>query len=107
MQESPKPPMPLVITKNPVQNVPVTPPMQRQRSYEDVNIFADRETASSLRENQRNNGGLQPPAKVDPRASHQTTMDDVMGLAGLPKGQPYVYKRNSPAFTPSPKTRGS
>lgn len=89
----------------------MTPPLQRERSYEDVNIFADRDTASSLRENQRKDG-LRPPLELgktgtDDRASRQTTMDDVMGLAGLPKGQPYIYKRNSPAFTPSPKPRGT
>jgi hypothetical protein len=86
MVESPRAPMPLVINKAGQNQYPVTPPLQRERSYEDVNIFADRDTASSLRENQRNNGGLQP-GKVEARASHQTTMDDVMGLAGLPKGQ--------------------
>jgi hypothetical protein len=92
MQQSPRPPMPLVINKSGRQNQnqrPYTPPLQRERSYEDVNIFADRDTASSLRENQNPKnigGGLQPP-KVDDRVSRQTTMDDVMGLAGLPKGQ--------------------
>jgi len=100
MEQSPKPPMPLRVNK---QNVngngngngntnnttarPVTPPLQRERSYEDVNIFADQDTASSLREQQRNTPpGLQPDT-TDNRASHQTTMSDVMGLAGLQKGQ--------------------
>jgi hypothetical protein len=95
MEQSPKPPVPLRVNKqngngnaNANANArPVTPPLQRERSYEDVNIFADQDTASSLREQQRNTpAGLQP-GTTDNRASHQTTMSDVMGLAGLAKGQ--------------------
>ena len=64
------------------QDRPVTPHLQREPSYEDINIFADGETASALRE--RDAGGR------DLRASHQTTFTDMMersGLAGLQKGQ--------------------
>lgn len=98
MEQSPRPPAPLVVNKaNASTNAtPVTPPLQRERSYENVDIFADQHTASSLREHERSNaaaganggGGLQPGNQnQDIRGSHQTTMTDVMGLAGLPKGQ--------------------
>jgi len=68
---------------------PVTPPLQREPSYEDINIFADGHTASSLREQGGHGGGLAPPM-ADPRNSGQTTFTDMMersGLAGLQKGQ--------------------
>ena len=69
------------------QDRPVTPHLQREPSYEDINIFADGDTASALRERERlgvNAGGR------GLRASHQTTFTDMMersGLAGLQKGQ--------------------
>jgi hypothetical protein len=78
---------------------PVTPPLQREPSYEDINIFADGDTASALRERERQNhqqddtnahGGLGVQMTGDARASHQTTFSDMMersGLAGLQKGQ--------------------
>jgi hypothetical protein len=69
---------------------PVTPVLQREPSYEDINIFTDGNTASSLREREMRSGsGLQVGAH-DVRASHQTTFSDMMersGLAGLQKGQ--------------------
>ncbi|KAG9244581.1 hypothetical protein BJ878DRAFT_480033 [Calycina marina] len=77
--------------------VPRTPPMQREPSYENINIFADGQTASALREQERRDrSGLEPPAALRVgRASHQTTFTDMMeqsGLAGLQKGQPYIYR---------------
>lgn len=77
---------------------PVTPVLQREPSYEDINIFADGDTASALRERQRQNelnginatGGLGVMMGGDARVSHQTTFSDMMersGLAGLQKGQ--------------------
>lgn len=61
---------------------PVTPPLQREPSYEDISIFADGNTASALRAGNRNDRLM--------RASHQTTFTDMMeqtGLAGVTKGQ--------------------
>ncbi|KAG4425772.1 hypothetical protein IFR04_000979 [Cadophora malorum] len=103
------PPLPLNVQRPMAQNNrPVTPPLQREPSYEDINIFADGDTASALRERERGNGrangsGLAPPGVPGMRDSHQTTFSDMMersGLAGLQKGQPYVYKRESPGYTP-------
>jgi hypothetical protein len=71
------------------QDRPVTPHLQREPSYADINIFADGDTASALRERERldvGGGGR----VIDLRASHQTTFTDMMernGLAGLQKGQ--------------------
>jgi hypothetical protein len=65
------------------QDRPVTPHLQREPSYVDINIFADGDTASALRERERFGA-------TDLRASHQTTFTDMMersGLAGLQKGQ--------------------
>jgi hypothetical protein len=67
------------------QDRPVTPHLQREPSYEDINIFADGDTASALRERERLGVGYKSL-----RASHQTTFTDMMersGLAGLQKGQ--------------------
>lgn len=78
---------------------PVTPRLQREPSYEDINIFADGDTASALRErqltpeangNRGGYGGLGVNGGVGNRISHQTTFTDMMessGLAGLQKGQ--------------------
>jgi hypothetical protein len=82
------PPIPssLAIKKVQAHGRPVTPVLQREPSYEDINIFADGDTASALRERERQNG-LAPEGN---RASHQTTFTDMMeksGLAGLQKGQ--------------------
>ena len=68
------------------QDRPITPHLQREPSYEDINIFADGDTASALRERERLGVGC----GVGLRASHQTTFTDMMersGLAGLQKGQ--------------------
>jgi hypothetical protein len=76
----------LAIKKVQAHGRPVTPVLQREPSYEDINIFADGDTASALRERERQNG-LAPEGN---RASHQTTFTDMMeksGLAGLQKGQ--------------------
>lgn len=91
-----EPPMPLNVQKPITQNSrPITPPLQREPSYENINIFTDKTTASSLKNGQpgngkwKANGGLQAPA-VNMRESHQTTFSDMMqstGLAGLQKGQ--------------------
>ncbi|KAH8815193.1 hypothetical protein F5884DRAFT_817596 [Xylogone sp. PMI_703] len=59
---------------------PVTPPLQRDPSYEDISIFADGDTANALKV---------PNDKLG-RASHLTTFTDMMertGLAGVGKGQ--------------------
>ena len=67
------------------QDRPVTPHLQREPSYEDINIFADGDTASALRERERLDLGGRTM-----RASQQTTFTDMMersGLAGLQKGQ--------------------
>jgi hypothetical protein len=77
----PAPPVPTVARDR----RPVTPVLQREPSFEDINIFADGDTASALRDSQRRNG---PGLTV--RESHQTTFSDMMeksGLAGLQKGQ--------------------
>lgn len=58
---------------------PVTPVLQREPSYENINIFTDGDTASALREREKKNG----PERM-------TTFSDMMeksGLAGLQKGQ--------------------
>jgi hypothetical protein len=85
----PAPPIPLMVQR------PVTPRMQREPSYEDINIFADGDTASALRERERENGlELGGPLR-DGRASHQTTFTDMMersGLAGLQKGQREYFR---------------
>jgi hypothetical protein len=72
-----------------IQQPPVTPVLQREPSYENINIFADSTTANSLRQA---TPPLQPPARRmdDGRMSGQTTFTDMMessGLAGLQKGQ--------------------
>lgn len=110
-----RPPVPFSVETQ--QNVPVTPPLQRDPSYENINIFADGDTASALRAASRgrdtmNTGGSLAVDERDTRASHQTTFSDMMqrsGLAGLTKGQPYVYRGNSSVYgTPSPpRTRTS
>jgi hypothetical protein len=85
---SPVPPIPLNVQRpmmQMAQDRPVTPHLQREPSYEDINIFADGDTASALRERERLGVGNR-----DLRASHQTTFTDMMersGLAGLQKGQ--------------------
>jgi hypothetical protein len=90
------PPIPMTETAA-NNNRPVTPPLQREPSYENINIFADSDTASALRERDRQNteneqsptGGL-GVQNADTRQSHQTTFSDMMGqagLAGLQKGQ--------------------
>ena len=70
---------------------PVTPVLQREPSYEDINIFADGDTASALRERENHGkGGGLAARNFDDRNSHQTTFSDMMersGLAGLQKGQ--------------------
>jgi hypothetical protein len=71
--------------------------MQREPSYEDISIFTDGNTASSLRERERNTGnlgaGLQ--GRNDVRASHQTTFSDMMDRSGVP---PAGLKKNSREF---------
>ncbi|PQE06600.1 GPI transamidase component PIG-S protein [Rutstroemia sp. NJR-2017a BVV2] len=75
-------------------NRPVTPPLQRELSYEDINIFVGGETATALRA-QAGPGAMHlgVPGQADGngrRGSHQTTFTDMMeesGLAGLRKGQ--------------------
>ncbi|KAH7364297.1 hypothetical protein BKA65DRAFT_388047 [Rhexocercosporidium sp. MPI-PUGE-AT-0058] len=100
------PPLPLNVQRPMAQNNrPVTPPLQREPSYEDINIFADGDTASSLRERERGNAnatangsGLAPPRMPNMRDSHQTTFSDMMersGLAGLQKGQ----RKSPPSFS--------
>ncbi|KAF4636087.1 hypothetical protein G7Y89_g1983 [Cudoniella acicularis] len=113
MSESPRvaPPLPLNMQRSaaPVAR-PVTPRLQREPSYEDINIFADGDTASALRERQLTSGNGLAPRALDNRISHQTTFTDMMhesGLAGLQKGQPYVYKAStttSPSFSPPPRS---
>jgi hypothetical protein len=122
----PAPPIPLMAQNQ--QSRPVTPVLQREPSYEDINIFADGDTASALREREHHgNGEGLASGKLDDRNSHQTTFTDMMersGLAGLQKGQressyplsrfiwavtnlqtAYVYKGNSPGYSPPPRTR--
>jgi hypothetical protein len=90
-RSSPRQPPPIPMMAQKQQARPVTPPLQREPSYEDINIFADGHTASSLRERQEGgHGGGLAPAMVNPRESGQTTFTDMMersGLAGLQKGQ--------------------
>lgn len=77
----PAPPIPRVE----LDTRPITPVLQREPSFEDIDIFADGDTASALRDSQRRHG---PSLAV--RGSHQTTFSDMMeksGLAGLQKGQ--------------------
>jgi hypothetical protein len=68
------------------QEPPVTPILQREPSYENINIFADSTTANSLKQ-------ATPPTAMrmgEGRASGHTTFADMMessGLAGLQKGQ--------------------
>jgi len=87
----PAPPIPLMAQNQQVR--PVTPILQREPSYEDINIFADGDTASALREREQHGDGEGlglAPGKMDDRNSHQTTFTDMMersGLAGLQKGQ--------------------
>ncbi|TGO78212.1 hypothetical protein BELL_0074g00010 [Botrytis elliptica] len=124
-QNSPPPalPIPLNIQRKKQTNVsnrPITPPLQREPSFEDINIFTDADTASSFRQvreqqnenhNQsRNHLGLPPTFGVEGQrgGSHNTTFTDMMersGLAGLQKGQPYVYRGSVTAYTPSPPQR--
>jgi len=85
---SPAPPMPLNV-RRPMpqeQQRPVTPIMQREPSYEDISIFTDNTTANSLRDQNRQRGG------VDVRASHQTTFSDMMDRSGV---APAGLKKNS------------
>ncbi|KAM3086526.1 hypothetical protein ACMFMG_000656 [Clarireedia jacksonii] len=97
-------------------NRPVTPPLQRENSYEDINIFVGGETATALRAQARPaDMHLGVPGRGNGstgRASHQTTFSDMMdggGLAGLKKGQPYIYRGNdgtAAPYTPTPVPRG-
>jgi hypothetical protein len=61
---------------------PVTPVLQREPSYEDINIFANEDTLGS----NNSRGG---------RESHMTTFGDMMqrsgSLGGLPKGKRESY----------------
>ncbi|ATZ45635.1 hypothetical protein BCIN_01g03810 [Botrytis cinerea B05.10] len=124
-QNSPPPalPIPLNIQRNKqmqVPNRPITPPLQREPSFEDINIFTDADTASSFRQvrEQQNQTQSQsvnhlgvPPTfgiQAQERGSHNTTFTDMLeksGLAGLQKGQPYVYRGSVTAYTPSPPQR--
>jgi hypothetical protein len=73
-------PVPLAGGPQRTQPPPVTPRLQREPSYENINIFADSTTAKSLRQ------ATPPPGRM----SGQTTFTDMMessGLAGLQKGQ--------------------
>jgi hypothetical protein len=84
--------MPLNIRRPmPQEQRPVTPIMQREPSYEDISIFTDGNTASSLRKQERQNGRLQGGGS-DVRASHQTTFSDIMDRSGVP---PAGLKKNS------------
>ncbi|KAG4031452.1 hypothetical protein MFRU_009g02250 [Monilinia fructicola] len=118
---SPTPPIPLNIQRQKqtamTEARPVTPPLQREPSFEDINIFTDAHTASSFRaardqqhqRQQQNPSHLGvPPIFGQERGSHQTTFSDMLeksGLAGLQKGQPYVYRGTETAYTPSPPQR--
>lgn len=102
----PAPPVPLNVQRPSMSQSdrPVTPAAQREPSFENINIWTDGDTASSLRGRENVGGGLKP-AFVDSRASHQTTWNDMMessGLAGLQKGQ-----RKSQQFLPPIKTSGA
>ncbi|PBP25770.1 hypothetical protein BUE80_DR003301 [Diplocarpon rosae] len=98
-----QPPMPLKVRRP-----PVTPPLQREPSFENISIFADGDTASSLREQERAGAntpglGLPPPRIGVMRQGHETTFSDLMersGLAGLQKGQSFDHRRDSPGYTP-------
>ena len=87
-QPAPVPPIPLNVQRpmmQMAQDRPITPHLQREPSYEDINIFADGDTASALRERERLDVGGRTM-----RVSQQTTFTDMMersGLAGLQKGQ--------------------
>lgn len=90
------PPLPLVVQRNASGQKrperPVTPRLQREPSYEDINIFTDGDTASALRQHTPP-VDLAPP-RVNGRMSSQTTFTDMMessGLAGLQKGQRKFY----------------
>lgn len=83
----------------------MTPVLQREPSYEDINIFADGDTASALREREHhgNRGGL-AAGHFDDRNSHQTTFSDMMersGLAGLQKGQRKSSDSDSSSYSDS------
>jgi hypothetical protein len=98
----PQPPVPLNIRRPmPQEQRPVTPTMQREPSYEDISIFTDGNTASSLRERERNNGNLSAGFQGgnDVRASHQTTFSDMMDRSGVP---PAGLKKNSRESSPVP-----
>ncbi|CAG8978131.1 hypothetical protein HYALB_00000804 [Hymenoscyphus albidus] len=114
-ERSVAPPMPLVVQRGKSGRSgerPTAPRnrLQREPSYEDINIFADGDTASALRAHTppvdlkpprslTGNGNGNQPRML--RGSSQTTFSDMMessGLAGLRKGEPYVYKG---AQTPS------
>ncbi|CAG8953641.1 hypothetical protein HYFRA_00010100 [Hymenoscyphus fraxineus] len=109
-ERSVAPPMPLVVQRDKSgrsEERPTTPRnrLQREPSYEDINIFADGDTASALRAhtppvdlkpprsltgngNGNGNGHGNPPRML--RGSSQTTFSDMMessGLAGLRKGE--------------------
>jgi hypothetical protein len=85
----------------PQEQRPVTPTRQREPSYEDISIFTDGNTASSLRERERNNGNLGAGFQGgnDVRASHQTTFSDMMDRSGVP---PAGLKKNSRESSPVP-----
>ncbi|KAG9237594.1 hypothetical protein BJ875DRAFT_369626 [Amylocarpus encephaloides] len=91
--ETPREPPPLNVHRHiPRTEPPVTPKLQREPSYENINIFADGDTASALRQQSTPTKGLAPPRRldIDGRMSQQTTFTDMMessGLAGLQKGQ--------------------
>ena len=103
--ESPRdaPPIPMIQRTSP-QELPVTPPRQREPSFVDIDIFADNDTASALRERERHgythNTGLGIGRSDSGRESEDgrdkyrdtatTTFSDMMeqtGLAGLERGQ--------------------
>jgi hypothetical protein len=81
MQAPAQPPAPQVTVHG-----PVTPPMQREPSYENIDIFADRDTASSLRGVEL--AASNPPANL--AIDRTTCFADMMeqtGLGGVSKGQ--------------------
>lgn len=77
----------------------MTPVMQREPSYEDISIFTDGNTASSLREQERQNGRSRGGG-VDVRASHQTTFSDMMDRSGVPPAGLKKNSRESPKDVP-------